>query len=99
MASQENRQHARQPCSSKVTLGGQSNGPLDVVDISETGLRLRSPVTLGVGKTVELTFPAQQQQVKGTVRSERPAENQGLYIGIEFAESQPKLLAAVQAGG
>jgi hypothetical protein len=97
MASQEHRQHARQLCSSKVHLGGQSHEQLDVVDVSETGLRLHSPIALGVGKAVEITFPVEHQVVKGTVRNERPAENWGLYIGIEFAQTQPKLLAAVQA--
>jgi hypothetical protein len=97
MASQEHRQHARKLCSSKVHLGGQSHEQLDVVDVSESGLRLHSPVALGVGKTVEITFPAEHQVVKGTVRNEHPAEKWGLYIGIEFTENHPKLLAAVQA--
>jgi len=98
MATQENRQHARQMCSSKVHLGGQSHDEhLDVVDVSDTGLRLHSPVTLGVGKIVEIAFEVEHQVVKGIVRNERPAENWGLYIGIEFTESHPTLLAAVLA--
>lgn len=98
MAAQEHREHARQLCSSKVHLGGQSHDEhLDVVDVSETGLRLHSPVSLGIGKIVEIAFEVEHQVVKGTVRNERPAENWGLYIGIEFAQSQPKLMTAVLA--
>jgi len=96
MAAQDQRQQPRIVCACKVYLGGQANEELNVADISETGLRLHSPVTLGVGKAVEITFPMQNATVKGTIRNEHPAQPWGLYIGIEFAQKQPTLLAAVQ---
>jgi sorbitol-specific phosphotransferase system component IIBC len=95
MASSDQRQHDRVVCGCKVYLGGQSNEELDVADLSETGMRLLSPVTLGVGKTVKVTFAAQNTTVEGTIRNERPAQPWGLHIGIEFATAQPWLLKAV----
>jgi len=98
MAAQDQRQHSRMPCTCKVFLKGQPNQHVDVVDMSEMGMRLHSSDSIGVGKEIEITFPAQQQDVKGTVRNERPADPSGLYIGVEFAESQIKLLATVITG-
>jgi PilZ domain len=93
------RRHYRFVCECTVHLGGQNKEELNVTDLSARGLRLHSPVSLGEGKRVEITFPNQNARVVGTVRHESPSTDWGVHIGIEFSEIQPKLVETVVASG
>ncbi len=89
------RRHYRFLCECTVHLGGQTKEELNVTDLSASGLRLHSPVSLGEGKRVEITFPNQKTRVLGVVRHETPSDDWGVYVGVEFTERQPKLLEAL----
>lgn len=91
------RRHRRYVCACIVFLGGPTGEEMRAADLSASGVRLHSPKTLNAGDTVEIEFRGYPTLVQGTVRHSIEAERSGFYLGIEFTETQPKLLETILA--
>lgn len=88
----EFRRHPRYIFSGTLHLVGNYGARMNVADLSLSGVRFRSPFSLGVGLEVEMVFLAYNMTVKGTVRQESDAEGKHWQIGVEFDTPQPELL-------
>jgi hypothetical protein len=78
------RTSPRQPVQISATLRVESSGRLytvSIVDISQTGLRVRSPKPLPPGFRVEVN--CRHAQIRGEVRYSRLLADDEFYIGIE----------------
>jgi hypothetical protein len=88
----EFRRHPRYIFSGTLHLVGNYGARMNVADLSLSGVRFRSPFSLGSGLEVEMVFLAYNMTVKGTVRQENAGEAKNWQIGVEFDMPQPELL-------
>jgi len=91
----EFRRHRRYVCACSVYVGGLKGERMSASDLSASGVRLQSARLFGPGRVIEIEFDGYPALVQGTIRHEVAADAGGWYLGIEFTETQPKLLEMV----
>ena len=96
----EFRRHPRYVFSGVLHLVGNQGLRMNATDLSLSGVRFKSPRSMGVGLVIEMVFLNYNVTARGTVRNEIEHEGKAWDVGVEFDTPQPDLLKlAVSASG